>query len=821
MAVLGDFSGDDVNMLKKLFLISARVCPKVLSLRTVPKKFFLFVSCFCFALASFSALSARATTLDAFYGQYPKQLWVGLFVVVVSLLTTLNLIRTKQKLANSSMQALRVTRQLQLSTHKLAYMVATSPTILFAMRVTGHSLETQWISDNLERITGYTLDEAMQPAWWQSHLFKEDKERILQESKELFSGQHLTYEYRFVDKSGRIIWIQDEQQLVCDADGNPSEVLSAWTDITERKLEEINLRIAATAFETKEGIVITDNNNRIIRVNSAFTRLTGYTMEEALGHTPALLSSGLHDAEFYQKMWALLKEKQHWEGEIWNRRKNGEVFPEWLVITAVVDDKDKVTHYVATFFDISERKAAEESIHNLAFYDPLTNLPNRRLILERLEIALIACKRSNRYGTLMFMDLDRFKMLNDTQGHDMGDKLLVEVAHRIQGCIREGDMVARLGGDEFVVMVENLSEDQTEAAVQAQNIAKKIRDAVAATFWLSTGTGQDHKIPFEYHCSISIGLVLFLDHVVSKKDLLNHADMAMYQAKHAGRDAIRMFDPDMQATLNERTALEIYLRHALRRNELFLYYQVQVDMTGQAISAEALVRWDQPQRGWISPAQFIPLAEETGMILLIGNWVLLQGCNALAKWAKHPATCELKLAVNVSARQFRQDNFVDQVRQILLESGANPRQLKLEITESLIMDNLEDTISKMHAIKQLGVGFSMDDFGTGYSSLSYLQRMPLDQLKIDQTFVRELVTENQDAAIIRTILALGQSLGLTVIAEGVETEVQWNYLNKCGCPIFQGYLFGKPMPLAEFEDNVFNKYQQRLGLAEPQQLPLN
>ena len=511
-------------------------------------------------------------------------------------------------------------------------------------------------------------------------------------------------------------------------------------------------------------------------------------------------------------MWLDLQQKQRWEGEIWNRRKNGEIYPEWLVITAVMDGMNTVSHYVATFFDLSERKAAEESIRKLAFYDPLTSLPNRLLMLERIEIALANSNRSKHYGALMFMDLDRFKMLNDTQGHDMGNKLLVEVALRLHNCIHEEDMVARLGGDEFVVMLENLSEIEIEATIQAQAVAEKIRDSLAATYWLSSESGQKNKPFLQYHCSISIGLVLFVDHTLSKEDLLNRADMAMYQAKHAGRDAIRIFDPAMQSALNERTALEIFLRQALSRKELFLYYQVQVDMTGQAVSAEALVRWDHPQHGWVSPAQFIPLAEETDLILLIGHWVLLQSCITLVHWAKHSVTNHLKLAVNVSARQFRQDDFVDQVYKILQESGANPKLLKLEITESLIMDNLDDSIAKMHAIKLLGVGFSIDDFGTGYSSLSYLQKMPLDQLKIDQAFVRNLVDDSQDTAIIRIILALGKSLGLTVIAEGVETEVQRNYLNKYGCSVFQGFLFGKPMPRAEFESHLFENYKQRKSI---------
>jgi diguanylate cyclase (GGDEF)-like protein/PAS domain S-box-containing protein len=741
----------------------------------------------------------QAISLDTIYHQYTVQLWAGLAVVLLIMLLIVYFIHTKAQLVRSLWEARQLSQQLKLSTGKLSYMVATSPTVLFAMQIKGNNLITNWISDNLFRITGYTIEEALLPIWWKQHLYVDDRERMLKESNALFFGKHLTYEYRFIHKNGRVMWILDEQQLICDKKGKPQEVLSAWTDITERKLVEINLRIAATAFETKEGILITDQNNRIIRANSAFTRVTGYSMEEAIGQTPALLSSGHHDRDFYLKMWKDLEQKQHWEGEIWNRRKNGEVYPEWLVITAVKDGNDKITHYVATFFDISERKAAEESIRNLAFYDPLTNLPNRRLMLERLGIALVSSKRTKHYGALMFMDLDRFKMLNDTQGHDMGDKLLIEVAQRLQGCIREGDMVARLGGDEFVVMLENLSETETEAAVQAQVVAEKIRDAVAAPYWLAFGTGQNKKPPLEHHCSISIGLVLFYGHTLSKEDLLNRADMAMYQAKHAGRDAIRIFDPAMQLALNERTALEIYLRRALSHNELFLYYQVQVDMNGKAVSAEALIRWDQPQRGWVSPAQFIPLAEETDLILLIGHWVLLQGCSTLVRWAKHPTTSHLKLAVNVSARQFRQDDFVEKVHLALQKSGAKPKQLQLEITENMIMDNPDDAIVKMQAIRQLGVGFSVDDFGTGYSSLSCLQRMPLDQLKIDQTFVCNLAADSQDTAIIRIILALGQSLGLTVIAEGVETEVQRNYLNKYGCTVFQGYLFGKPMPLAEFE----------------------
>lgn len=740
-------------------------------------------------------------------GLYTDHMHLGLIILLVLLLVLLlvvYLIRTKAALARSLGQSQQMMQQLKLSTEKLGYMIATNPTVLFAMQVNGNDLITHWISDNLTRIIGYSIEEAMQPWWWVRHLHEDDRARVLDESAALFVGKHSTYEYRFIHRDGSVLWIRDEQQLVCDENGKPLEVLGAWTDITARKLEEINLRIAATAFETKEGIIITDKNKRIVRVNSAFTRLTGYSMEESVGRTPAFLKSGRQSDEFYQAMWQDLNRDQHWEGEIWNRRKDGDIYPEWLAITAVMDDREGVSHYVGAFFDITERKEAEEYIRNLAFYDPLTSLPNRRLMVDRLGIALASSNRNNHYGALMFMDLDRFKILNDTKGHDMGDQLLIEVAQRLQGCVREGDTVARLGGDEFVVILENLSEIEIEAAIQAQAVAEKIRDALAATYWLMPSHGQEHKPRLEHHSSASIGLVLFYGHTVASENLLKRADMAMYQAKHAGRDAIRVFDPDMQSALNERTALEADLRQALSRNELCLHYQMQVDTGGQAVGAEALLRWEQSQRGNVEPAQFIPLAEETGLILQIGHWILQQGCATLANWAKHPETRQLKLAVNVSARQFKQADFVEQVRQVLQESGANPGQLKLEITESLIMDNLDDTIAKMHAIKQLGIGFSMDDFGTGYSSLSYLQRMPLDQLKIDQAFVRDLVEDSHEAAIIRTILALGRSLELTVIAEGVETEVQRNYLAECGCPVFQGYLFSKPVPLTEFELLVHN-----------------
>jgi diguanylate cyclase (GGDEF)-like protein/PAS domain S-box-containing protein len=711
-------------------------------------------------------------------------------------------IHSKAILVKSLRQAQSISRELNRTNDKLAHMIATSPTILFALKFNGDTLIVSWISDNITRITGYSMEEALHSAWWEKYLHDDDRDRVLQESKVLFSGQHFTYEHRFMHRDGSVLWIRDEQQLICDELGQPIEILAAWTDITTQKAEEINLRIAATAFETNDAIMITDKDNCIIRVNRSFTKQTGYDIEDVIGKTPAILKSGRHEQEFYQQMWRDLQTHHHWEGEIWNRRKNGQVYPEWLTISAVVDEKKNITHFVGTFFDISDRKETEEYIRHLAYYDSLTGLPNRRLIQDRLVVALTNSQRSKNHGALMFMDLDRFKILNDTQGHDVGDQLLIEVASRLQACIRAGDTVARLGGDEFVVMLENLSKEQQEAGVQALAVAEKIATHLAATYWLVVGYTEEDKIFLEHHSSASIGLVLFLGHETTHEDLLKRADMAMYQAKHAGRNVIRVFDPTMQLALNNRAAMESDLRQALSYQEFTLNYQVQVDITGRAVGAEALLRWFHPLRGAISPAEFIPLAEETGLILNIGHWVLQQGCATIANWANQPKTQNLKLAVNVSARQFRQHDFVEQVQHAIQESGANPHMLKLEITESLVMDNIDDTIAKMHKIKALGVGFSMDDFGTGYSSLSYLQRMPLDQLKIDQAFVRDLSEDTQDAAIVRIILSLGHSLGLTVIAEGVETAVQRDYLAAHGCKVFQGYFFSKPMPLHDFEQKL-------------------
>lgn len=565
------------------------------------------------------------------------------------------------------------------------------------------------------------------------------------------------------------------------------------TQILNYQEAEDYLRIAAIAFEAHEGIMITDADVNILKVNSAFTHITGYSNNEIIGKNPRILASSRHNADFYVAMWESVNSTGTWDGEIWNKRKNGDIYPEHLTITAVKNANNIVTNYVGTMSDITMSPSAAEEIHHLAFYDPLTELPNRLLLRDRLKSAVASGHRSGRKGALLFIDMDDFKTLNDTLGHDMGDLLLQQVAERLTACVRESDTVARLGGDEFVVMLEDLSEKVSDAAIQTENIGNKILDSLSQPYRLAV---------HDYRCTPSIGASLINDHEQSIEELMKQADIAMYQAKASGRNALCFFDPQMQVCIAARVALEADLRLALTENQFMLYYQPQVYHNRQIIGAEVLIRWHHPQRGFVSPVDFIPLAEETGMILPIGLWVLETACAQIKSWESSEHTRHLLLAVNVSARQFHQTDFVEQVRMVLHRCAINPNRLKLELTESLVLDDINDTILKMNALREIGVCFSMDDFGTGYSSLSSLKKLPLNQLKIDQSFVRDLTIDPDDAVIVQTIISMARNLGIGVIAEGVETETQRAFLELHGCPLYQGYLFSKPVPIEQFEQLI-------------------
>jgi len=557
---------------------------------------------------------------------------------------------------------------------------------------------------------------------------------------------------------------------------------------------EAELRVAAIAFESQEAMVVTDAQANILRVNEAFTKTTGYAQEEVLGKNPRILKSGRHPAPFYAQMWEQLHQTGRWQGEIWDKRKNGEIYPKWLGISTVYDSGGQVSHFVGSFTDISERKEAAAAISRLAYYDSLTELPNRQLMMDRLKQALLSSARSGAYGALLFLDLDHFKTINDTLGHVEGDKLLQETARRLRSSVRDEDTVARFGGDEFVVLLENLEGPRERAAVLAKGIGDKLLAALAQPYRLRQK---------DFTCSASIGVVLWRGGPAADvHELLKRSDMAMYEAKKAGRNSVRFFDPIMQTTIENRARLEARLQRGLELGQFQLHFQRQVDERGEVLGAEALLRWHDPERGMVPPADFIPLAEESDLIVAIGHWVLETACRQLRLWSQSEATRQLNLAVNISPKQFGREWFVSEVADIIDRTGADPARLQLEITEGMLLRNVEDAISKMSQLRKLGVSFALDDFGTGYSSLAYLQRLPINILKIDRSFVRDLGIDERSEAIARTVIQMGQSLGLDVLAEGVETERQRNLLAARGCTKFQGYLFGRPVPIEIFREQL-------------------
>ncbi len=557
----------------------------------------------------------------------------------------------------------------------------------------------------------------------------------------------------------------------------------------ERQATDVQIRQQASLLDkAQDAIVVLDLNHTILFWNKSAERLYGWTADEAMQKSnDQLLSDNPTD---YYRIMDLLLLNGEWNGEIVQRHQDGSILTVEGHWTLVRDENEMPQSIFAINTDVTARKIAQEKIQQLAFYDPLTMLPNRQLLIDRLKQAIASTARNNRNGALLFIDLDNFKTLNDTLGHDIGDLLLKAVADRLVSSVRKTDTVARLGGDEFVVMLTYLSKDLLECADQAKRVTEKILGVLNLPF---------HLNGHAYQSTPSIGVTLINNQSISVEAILKQADLAMYQAKAAGRNTLRFYDAEMQSAVMNRVALEKNLKDGLKNNEFLLHYQPQLNSSKQIVGAEALIRWFSPERGLVSPAQFIPLAEETRLIIPIGKWVLETACKQLVSWGKSPKTSDLALSVNVSVHQFRQPDFVKQVMDTVEQAGANPFRLKLELTESLLVDNVEDIIIKMVALKAKGVSFSLDDFGTGYSSLSNLKRLPLDQLKIDQSFVRDVMTDPNDASIACTIVALAQNLGLEVIAEGVETKDQHEFLFQNGCYFYQGYLFSKPLPIDQFE----------------------
>jgi len=562
-----------------------------------------------------------------------------------------------------------------------------------------------------------------------------------------------------------------------------------------RLLDELS--ITAATFDSSQGVLITDARGLIERVNPAFTDITGYTQSEAAGHTPGqLLRSDRQDARFYRDMWAQLTQSGRWSGEIWNRRKNGEIYPEWLTITAIYDAHGQLLRYVAIFSDLSWKKKAEAEIESLAFFDPLTGLPNRRLVLDRIEQAIREARRASRWGAVLFIDLDHFKLINDTQGHDIGDAVLRTVAQRIRLTLREQDTPARLGGDEFLVLLpaEHLQRD--EAALAAQTVADKLASALRRPL---DSTSEVLTL------TLSIGIAIYGDgaDVRNAADLLKSADLAMYSVKQHGRNGVAFFDTEMEAAVRQRHRLQQDLARAIEAGHLRLYLQPQVNRSGRIVGAEVLLRWPKPAGGFIPPSEFIALAEETGLILPLGDWVLRQTCALLQRWQAVPALAPLRLAINVSAREFREPDFASRVARQLSACALPPAQLELELTESVLLDEMDAARTVLEQLRTTGVSLALDDFGTGYSSLAYLTALPFDTIKLDQRFVAKLDhPSQQEAAVVSAILALTHALGMRLLAEGVETERQADYLKQHGCDLLQGYLYGRPMPTETFESLV-------------------
>jgi len=657
--------------------------------------------------------------------------------------------------------------------------------IVLVDAVTGALAE---FNDKAVETLGYTRGE-FQSLKVADFAFVESEEDTKIHKEKVLKGESATYETKLRTKNGRVLDVLESSRAL-EIQGRDF-ILYLYHDITERKRAEESRRLAASVFESAaEGITVTDADRNILTVNPAFTEITGYTEKEIVGKNPRVLSSGKHDAAFYKEMWDTINNKGRWSGEIWERRKNGEIFPEWLTVTSIKDDKGNVIRYTGLFNDITKQKLNEEDMYYRAHYDQLTGLANRLLFSERLSQAMKHSKRNKKSLALMFIDLDRFKNVNDTFGHSLGDYLLKEAGRRFQACVKEDDSVARSGGDEFLILLPNIKGKEG-----AELVAKDIVEQSSLPFHLK---GHDAFV------SASIGITMFPDDGNDVSTMLKNSDMAMYQAKDAGRNTYKFFNRSMTAIARERATLEWDLRMALERKELEVYYQPIIDIESEQMSGtEALLRWNHPKRGLVYPEKFIPIAEQSDLIVQIGEWVLLSACRQLEKW-RNQYSLEMYMAVNMSTRQFNYKTFTRVLTDSLKRSGLAPNLLTLELTESLLMDGAKDAVDKLGKFREMGIHLSIDDFGTGYSSLSYLSRFPIDLLKIDKSFVHHVATDSTKQDLVRAIITMAHGLNLKVIAEGVEIESELSFLKDEGCDAAQGNYFSRPLMVKQFED-MMNK----------------
>ena len=620
-------------------------------------------------------------------------------------------------------------------------------------------------------------------AAWAERLHPEDRSATEQRLDAMVAErrQHYVGVFRMRHRDGSYRWLQARGQFLFDSAGRLTRFIGTLTDITQRRADEESLRQAAAVFEsTQEGVLVTDTQQRIVHVNPAFSRITGFAAEEVLGRTPTHFKSGRHGADFYQQLWHTLSEQDSWSGEIWNRRKNGEVFPMWQRIRAIRDESGALSQYVAVFSDISAIKHSQRELDFLAHHDPLTGLPNRLLFGERIEQALQRARRDGRRGALLLLDLDNFKIVNESLGHNTGDLLLKMLGERLGAAFGSKVTLARLGGDEYGVLYDDCAGEE-----QASQLALQTLDSLSQPFLL------DEQRLF---VGASIGISLFPDDGDSVEQLMRNADSALFRAKNSGRQTFSFYSQEMTQHALTRVRLESQLRQALEEGQLRVHYQPIHRLADHSmVGVEALVRWQHPERGLVPPGEFIPIAEDSGLIGAIDAWVLEQSCAQMVRWLQQGTSLEF-VAVNVSSRLFSRGELDLRVERVLRDSGLEPARLELEVTESAVMDNpqrAEELLSHLHG---LGIRLAIDDFGTGYSSLARLKRLPVQKLKLDQSFVRGLPQDREDAAIASAVVTLGQRLGLRVLAEGIETEEQANYLREAGCGYGQGYWFGRPQP---------------------------
>jgi diguanylate cyclase (GGDEF)-like protein/PAS domain S-box-containing protein len=637
---------------------------------------------------------------------------------------------------------------------------------------------------------------------------------IFQEDLAMFSARYTAFhnrpenkviELRMLHKTNKIIDVNFKGRVV---DYNPfnknkhhngGNLLVNVVEIGYRKKIEEELKLAAKVFDnSEEGIMITDPDCKILKVNFSFTAVTGYDALEVYGKTPRILKSGRHGREFYSKMWQQITREGFWQGEIWNRRKNGDLYAEWLSITCVQDTYGKITQYIGIFSDITSRKQSEEKIEKLAHFDALTELPNRTLLQDRLKQGILQAMRHRSVLVVLFLDLDRFKSINDTLGHFVGDMLLQDVSKRLLSCVRASDTVARFGGDEFVIVLTDF-EDEQSAILKSAEIAQKILSALSTPFEL-----QDNR----FVTSTSIGCALFPKDGNSVSNLIKHADTAMYFAKSQGRHNCQFFSPIMRDNSLQRSLLTTDLSQGLLEQQFEIFYQPKVDIQqgGKIVGLEALVRWHHPKKGLVSPEEFIPIAEESGIINQLGVWIMKTACAQLKVW--HEAGYnDLIISINLSAQQFTQNSLIDTIKTVLRETDIDPHFLDLEITETVMMENLNNVTNVLKQLVRLGCTVSLDDFGTGYSSLTYLKKFPVHFIKIDRSFIRDIMTDPDNKVIVKSILAIAKQMRLSVIAEGIETETQAIYLVRQGCQFGQGYFYFKPMPAERLTELLTtNKY---------------